>query len=131
MNTTSKPLRRTLLVSTVIAALSLPFGSVWANGQTTVAGSDGTTPASGGEKAGKTGTTTLTSIIVTAEKRSQNVRDVPSSISVVSAEKLQNEHISSLVDLAGSLPGVQISSGGTPGQTAISIRGISSLGGGR
>jgi len=69
----------------------------------------------------------LESVTVTAQKRTENARDVSSSISVVGSEQLENRHVSSLVDLAGSLPGVQIDSGGSPGRTVISIRGISAL----
>ena len=69
----------------------------------------------------------LETVTVTAQKRTENARDVSSSVSVVGSEQLENRHVSSLVDLAGSLPGVQIESGGSPGRTAISIRGISSL----
>ena len=64
---------------------------------------------------------------VTAQKRKENARDVSTSISVVGSEQLEDRHVTSLVDIAGSLPGVQIDSGGTPGQTSISMRGISAL----
>jgi iron complex outermembrane recepter protein len=66
-------------------------------------------------------------VTVTAQKRVENARDVSTSISVVGSEQLEDRHVTSLVDIAGSLPGVQIDSGGTPGQTSISMRGISSL----
>jgi len=83
--------------------------------------------ASKSDKANKPNQVTLAPVTVTAAKRKQNARDVTSSISVVGHQQLENQHVTSLVDLAGSLPGVQIDSGGTPGQTSISMRGISSL----
>lgn len=83
----------------------------------------------GDKSAPKPQTTTLTAITVTAQKRTENVRNVPSSISVVSSEQLDNRHVTSLADLSGALPGVQIDTGGGPGLATISMRGISSLGG--
>jgi len=71
--------------------------------------------------------TTIEVVTVTAQKRKENARDVSSSISVIGSQQLENQHANSLADLAGSLPGVQIESGGAPGSTAISMRGISSL----
>ena len=85
---------------------------------------DKTAPSS---KAVKPNQTTLPTVTVTASKRIENARDVTSSISVVDHKQLEERHVTSLEDLAGSLPGVQIDTGGTPGQTTISMRGIPSL----
>ncbi|MEO8779858.1 MAG: TonB-dependent receptor [Rhodanobacter sp.] len=128
MNTTNKPLQRTVLASTMVAVFSLSLGTASAQDQSANISTGSTTRHAGANKANKMEAATLSTVIVTAEKRSQDARKVPSSISVVSAEQLQNQHVSSLVDLAGSIPGVQIDSGGTPGQTSIIIRGISSFG---
>lgn len=67
------------------------------------------------------------SIIVTANKREQNVRDVPSSISVLGEEQLEELHATQLTDFAAYVPGLQVDSGGTPGQTMISLRGIAAI----
>jgi len=67
-------------------------------------------------------------IIVTAQKREQRLVDVPAAISVVGAEDLEKFQAASLVDIAGFVPGLQIDSGGTPGQSTISLRGIAALG---
>ena len=85
---------------------------------------DKTAPSS---KAVKPNQTTLPTVTVTASKRIENARDVTSSISVVDHKQLEERHVTSLEDLADSLPGVQIDTGGTPGQTTISMRGIPSL----
>src|SRR3546814_12569715 len=51
-------------------------------------------------------------IVVTAQKRVQNVQDVPISIAVVSGEELQEQGSASLVDYAGYVPGMNVSTGG-------------------
>jgi len=66
-------------------------------------------------------------IVVTAQKRVQNVQDVPISISVVGGEELQQQGSASLVDYAGYVPGMNVSNGGTPGQTTITLRGVAPL----
>lgn len=48
--------------------------------------------------------TGLDDIIVTATKRETNLRDTPIAIAVVNAETLKNSQISSLLDIASSIP---------------------------
>jgi iron complex outermembrane receptor protein len=69
-------------------------------------------------------------VIVTAQKRTEKAHDVPTSISVVGQAELEGLHVSSLSDLSGYLPSVKIDNSGSPGQTAITVRGIPALGGG-
>ncbi|SNT01939.1 TonB-dependent receptor [Sphingopyxis indica] len=68
-------------------------------------------------------------IVVTAQKRVQNVQDVPIAISVVGGEDIQEQGSASLVDYAGYVPGMQASNTGTPGQTTITLRGVAPLNG--
>lgn len=70
---------------------------------------------------------TLEEVVVTANKRVENIRDVPSSISVIGEEKIDNFHSTQLSDFQASVPGLAISSNGTPGKTAVSLRGVSAL----
>ena len=70
-------------------------------------------------------------IVVTAQKRVQNVQDVPISIAVVSGEALQEQGAASLVDYAGFVPGMNVSNSGTPGQTTITLRGVAPLNSGQ
>ncbi|QEE24939.1 TonB-dependent receptor [Rhodanobacter glycinis] len=128
MHDISKPLRCTLLASAMIAAFPLSSGIAWAQDQSAATNAAGATKGTSGKKGDETSATALPTVIVTAQKRTQDIRKVPSSISVVGSEKMENQHVASLVDLAGSLPGVQIDSSGSPGLTSIAIRGISSLG---
>lgn len=66
-------------------------------------------------------------VVVTAQKREQNVQDVPISISVVDAEGLQARGASSLADYAAFVPGLQVDGLGSPGRAIISLRGITPL----
>lgn len=129
MNQAKNIFKQSLLASAAIAAGWSPGA---ANAQD-VAAPVAALPASAAsaaatnEKSAKPDAGGLQVVVVTAQKRLENARDVSASISVVGSEQLENRHVSSLVDLAGALPGVQIDSGGTPGQTSLSMRGISSL----
>jgi len=67
-------------------------------------------------------------IIVTAQKRTENLQDVPISISVLSGENLQQSGAVQLVDFGAYTPGLQVDSTGTPGQSTISLRGVAPVG---
>ncbi|MBD3813839.1 MAG: TonB-dependent receptor [Betaproteobacteria bacterium] len=66
-------------------------------------------------------------IVVTAQKRVENIQDVPVSISVVNGEKLQAQGVASLADYSGYVAGMQAVNSGTPGQTQITLRGVAPL----
>ncbi|MEN1925955.1 TonB-dependent receptor [Luteimonas qiangzhengi] len=70
---------------------------------------------------------TLETVVVTANKRVENVREVGAAISVVSEEMLDNLGAGSLSDYADFVPGLQVQDGGTPGLTRISMRGVAAL----
>jgi iron complex outermembrane recepter protein len=69
-------------------------------------------------------------IVVTAQKRSENILAVPASVSVVGGERLVEQHATQLQDYAAYVPGLQVDSGGAPGQTTITLRGIAPIGSG-
>jgi iron complex outermembrane receptor protein len=71
-----------------------------------------------------TGGSSVSEVVVTAQKRVQNVQDVPEQVTVVSSQFIDQLHATSLGDLADYVPGLQATSGGTPGQTTLSLRGI-------
>jgi len=71
----------------------------------------------------------LEEITVTAQKTSENLRDVPISISVVGAAQLTEQHITSTEDLTRKVPNLSFSSNGNPGSNSLEIRGISSSAG--
>lgn len=70
---------------------------------------------------------TLDTVVVTANKRVENIREVAASITVVGERQLENLGASSLTDYAALVPGMQVQSNGNPGQTAISLRGIAAM----
>ncbi|WEK46261.1 MAG: TonB-dependent receptor [Candidatus Andeanibacterium colombiense] len=64
-------------------------------------------------------------IVVTAQFTSQNVRDVPISITAVSGETLEARGQTSLTDIGQSTPGLAIRPSGQYGNaTAVTIRGV-------
>lgn len=64
-------------------------------------------------------------IIVTAQRRSENLEDVPMTVSLVSQETLATAGINTIRDLANVTSGFQINQGGSYPQPAI--RGVTSL----
>lgn len=67
----------------------------------------------------------LEDIVVTAQKREQNLQDVPLAISAISAERVERLGVNDARDLSGLAPNVTITQGTTSGAAAvISIRGI-------
>jgi outer membrane receptor protein involved in Fe transport len=66
----------------------------------------------------------LGTIVVTAEKRSEDVQQVPMSISVIGEEQLDQMHATQLTDFAGYLPGFIVQDGGAPGLAILALRGI-------
>ena len=62
-------------------------------------------------------------IVVTAQKRSERLQDVPASVSVISAEKLADQGIVKFEDYANRVPGLSLTSG-RPGLTQVALRGI-------
>ncbi|MGO9991850.1 MAG: TonB-dependent receptor [Steroidobacteraceae bacterium] len=70
----------------------------------------------------------LDEIIVTAEKRSENLQKVPLSIVAYTAEALAETGVEDFGSLAARIPGVTLNAAG-PGQSSYSIRGIASVGG--
>jgi outer membrane receptor protein involved in Fe transport len=67
---------------------------------------------------------TLQEVVISAEKRSQKLIDVPMAVSVLSGNELNNDDVGSLADLASLVPGLSVDSGGAPGSRQIVIRGI-------
>lgn len=64
-------------------------------------------------------------VVVTATKRSQNLQEVPFSVSATSQEQIRNSGAMDIVDLARNVAGLAIADLG-PGQSQMAIRGISS-----
>ncbi|MBB5709960.1 TonB-dependent receptor [Sphingomonas xinjiangensis] len=66
-------------------------------------------------------------IVVTAQKREQTLQDIPQSISVVSAQRLERQQATNFVDYAALVPGLSLQQA-TPGETRVVLRGINTGG---
>ena len=64
-------------------------------------------------------------IVVTAEKREQNLQDVPSSITALSGSEMERDNFQNLMDLQTSIPSVVVGSAGAS-RPFLFIRGIGS-----
>jgi len=69
-------------------------------------------------------------IVVTAQKRSENLQNVPISIQALGTAKLEQLNISNFSGYAQQLPSVSFQSGGTPGTNVVYMRGVASGGDG-
>jgi outer membrane receptor protein involved in Fe transport len=75
------------------------------------------------------GVTSLSEIVVTAEKRSENIQKVPLSIQVIDAKKLDQLNVTNFQDYVKFVPSVQFQTF-APSQTIIYMRGVSDGGNG-
>ena len=62
-------------------------------------------------------------VLVTAEKRSESLQDLSQTITVLGAEDIDNQQISSFVDLSAIAPGVNVAKN-EGFKTVITIRGV-------
>ena len=69
----------------------------------------------------------LDSVIVTANKRQENIREVATAISRIGEAQLENLNATQMADYASYVPGLQAQSSGTPGQVQVSMRGVAAL----
>lgn len=67
-------------------------------------------------------------VVVTAEKRAENIQLVPASVSAIQGQKLNDLGLSRLTDYSQYVPGLNIQNGGSPGQTSVTLRGIAAIG---
>ena len=68
-------------------------------------------------------------VTITAQKRKEDIRDVPLSVSVISAEQLKQNQISNVEDITRSIPNVSFTTQAGPGLGTVEIRGVSSQAG--
>jgi iron complex outermembrane receptor protein len=71
----------------------------------------------------------LREIVVTAQKREENLQETPIAISVMSAEGIANRHVQSLVDLGdGAIPSLRVAPFfSRPGALIVNVRGVGVL----
>jgi iron complex outermembrane receptor protein len=70
----------------------------------------------------------LEEIIVTAQKRSENLQDVPISVVAINAQQVQDAGITNIRNLAILTPGLTVTSEGNEAITTARIRGIGTVG---
>lgn len=105
---------------TIMTTLAAALAANTAHGQTAQAGA----PAAAENEAANNSASTAGEIVVTAQGRTQRLRDVPISASVVSGAALQNANLRNLGELTVRLPAVQLTAG--PVSDLLNIRGIGS-----
>ena len=71
----------------------------------------------------------LEEIVVTAQKRSENLKAVPASVSVLSGAVLNSTAISTVDDLSRAVAGLSVQASGAEGNAQLQIRGVSSTAG--
>jgi iron complex outermembrane receptor protein len=71
----------------------------------------------------------LQEIIVTATKRTEDIKDIPTSVSAISGDQLAEHHITDYDDITRTVPGVSFQAGAGPGLETLEIRGVSSASG--
>jgi iron complex outermembrane receptor protein len=108
-------LTRSLLLGASLAAMAAPG----------LAHAQAATPTNAAAAASANEVETL---IVTAAKRSQDLQDVPMSVSAFSGANLERQGIVSFDGVARQMPSVQLSSANNNRNTTILIRGIGSSG---
>jgi len=69
-------------------------------------------------------------IVVTAQKRTENLQDVPLAVTALSANFIAENDIRTLEDMAGSVPGLVVTNATNAGQAPLSIRGLGAPSGG-
>lgn len=72
-------------------------------------------------------TSTLSEIVVTAQKREQNLQDVPISVIALSADELKAAGVTDIKNLAVLAPGVTVTSTTNENSTSVRIRGIGTV----
>lgn len=66
-------------------------------------------------------------IIVTAQKREQNLNDVPVAVTVLNNEAINNAYANSIEDLQALVPSLSFRKGNTTRNSALTVRGIGTI----
>ena len=69
----------------------------------------------------------LEEIVVTAQKREENVSDVPVAVSVLSSQQIDAAHVQNLEEMALLIPSVSFRTGNTTRNSAVTVRGIGTI----
>lgn len=115
--------RTSFYASSALAVSLVWSGSAWAQ----AAGTD--TSPTAPQSAATAETPQQGEIVVTASRRSQNLQDVPMSITAVTAKSLENKVATTFFDYATSIPNLSFSVGGVGASSgrSVAIRGIADV----
>lgn len=69
----------------------------------------------------------LEDIVVTAQKREQNLQDVPVAVTAITADTLVNRNVSTVSDLPRLAPSLTVTTGAVPTNNSINLRGIGTV----
>ena len=114
---------RSVVVAAVVV-VGLPASHAWAQPATPPAPINPAMQAGSPQTAAK-----VEEITVTSQKRKENVRKVPLSVTVLSGAQIRAAHIENFADLTRSVPNLSFSSQAGEGLSNLEIRGISSSAG--
>jgi len=95
-------------------------GTDFAFGQTAAQGE----PASPASQQNTIQTEGIAEIVVTAQRRVQNLQDVPVAVTAVAGELLLERGVANLTDLPNLSPGLRAANPGNPAVITLSIRGV-------
>lgn len=84
--------------------------------------------AASAQSAPQDGPTSIDDLIVTAQKREQNLQDVPIVVTSLSQETLQNAGVRDIKDLQILTPGMTVTSTSSEASTTARIRGVGTVG---
>jgi len=83
-----------------------------------------------GEAASAPKAVMLDQVVVTSQKRKEDIRKVPLSVSVISGDNMQANQINDVTDISRSIPNVSFTNAGAgSGLSTLQIRGVSSQAG--
>jgi iron complex outermembrane receptor protein len=71
----------------------------------------------------------LEQVMVTATRRREDIKEIPTSVSAIDSNTLADHHVESFDDLTRTVPGISFAAGAGPGLDNIAIRGVSSTSG--
>lgn len=69
----------------------------------------------------------LTEIVVTAQKREQNLQDVPVAVTAISGDTLISRNVNTVSDLPRLAPSLTVTQGNVPTNNSINLRGIGTI----
>ncbi|GGB22934.1 TonB-dependent receptor [Sphingomonas metalli] len=69
----------------------------------------------------------LEDIVVTAQKREQNLQDVPVAVTAITADTLVNRNVTTVTDLPRLAPSLTVTQGAVPTNNSINLRGIGTV----